>query len=483
MICPLSLAHFFALGAFKTYILLIIIYPPLAPLPLLVFILVCAAAPLFPGFSYFLPIITRGAKGTKAVALTFDDGPDPAVTPRLLDLLARHSVTATFFVTGINAEKYPDLIRSILQHGHSIGNHSFSHDPFLMFRRSKGLRKEIESTQTTLKAFGIVPLAFRPPAGVTNPLLWRVLLELGMYCVNFSCRVGDIGNRRIKNLAERVLRKVQPRDIIMLHDVTPSNGNVDYLLGEFDAILAGLKARDLDIQPLGKLIGQEVMQVDRSEATIHAAELFYDGLAATYDEEQFCSKVSISRRMELKLFTARLPEIFAGAERVLEIGAGTGIFTTTIARHCREVEALDISTKMLAILEEKCRTEGITNVRARAGNVETIELNGPYDVVCAFSALEYLKDLPALLKRLQPHVRAGGKVYFITARRSLFRLFTQVGNAMRQGMWLKAQSRRKVKAMLKAAGFQPLSISSHLLKCGISGGMLLEVVAGKPGEG
>jgi peptidoglycan/xylan/chitin deacetylase (PgdA/CDA1 family)/ubiquinone/menaquinone biosynthesis C-methylase UbiE len=482
MICPLSLAHFFALGAFQLYALLLVIFPPLAPVPLVIFVLVCLTAPLFPEFSYYLPIITKGTPGSKGVALTFDDGPDPEVTPRLLELLARHSAPATFFVTGANAEKHPDLIRSILHHGHSVGNHSFSHDPFLMFKRRKTLRMEIESTQTALKEFGIVPLAFRPPAGVTNPHLWRVLLELGMYCVNFSCRVGDMGNRRIQNLAARVLAKVRPRDIVMLHDVTPSNGKVDDLLREFDLILAGLKARNLDIQPLGQLIGKEVMQVDRSATALHAAELFYDGLAATYDQEQFCSGVSISRRRELKLFTARLPEIFAGADRVLEIGAGTGIFTTTIARHCREVEALDISTKMLALLEEKCRNEGIANVRYRAGNVETIELNGPYDVVCAFSALEYLTDLPALLKRLQPHVRAGGTVYFITARRSLFRLVTQIGNAMRQGMWLKAQSRRKVKAMLTAAGFTPVSIESHLLKCVISGGMLLEVVARKPQE-
>jgi len=416
------------------------------------------------------------------VALTFDDGPDPEVTPHLLDLLARHSVTATFFVTGVNAEHHPDLIRSILSHRHTIGNHSYNHYPFLMLKGSRILRREIESTQTLLQQFGIVPLAFRPPVGITNPNLWRVLLELGMFCVNFSCRVGDMGNRRIQNLASRMLKKVRPGDIILLHDVAPPGGGVDYLIGEFEAILVGLRARNIEIQPLAQLIGKEIMQVGDSSARTNAAELFYDGLAATYDEEQFCSKVSISRRRELKLFTSRLPEFFHGADRVLEIGAGTGIFTTTIARHCREVVAMDISSNMLAILDEKCRAEGIANVRTRLGNVETIELDGPYDVVCAFSALEYLTDLPAFLRRLAPHVKPGGTVYFITARRSLFRLFTQIGNAMRQGIWLKAQSRRKVDSMLTMAGLATVSIESHLLKCGISGGMLLEVIARKPKE-
>ncbi len=102
------------------------------------------------------------------------------------------------------------------------------------------------------------------------------------------------------------------------------------------------------------------------------------------------------------------------------------------------------------------------------------------DVVCAFSALAYLSDLPAFFRKLAPHVQPGGTLYFLTARSSLFRFFTQIGNAMRQGLWLKAHSRREIAAMLTAAGFEIVAIDSHLLKCIISGGMLLEVVARKP---
>jgi ubiquinone/menaquinone biosynthesis C-methylase UbiE len=249
---------------------------------------------------------------------------------------------------------------------------------------------------------------------------------------------------------------------------------------QIEAVLEGLGTRGLEIRPLAQVIGKEVMEPLESAAEGGAAALFYNGLAATYDQEQFCSNVSISRRTELALFTARLPELFQGTGLVLEIGAGTGIFTTTIAKGCREVEALDISGNMLAILSEKCRAEGITNIRTRKGDVETIDLGGPYDVVCAFSALEYLTDLPAFLKRLAPHVRPGGTIYFITARKSFFRLFTQIGNAMRQGIWLKAHSGREIRRMLIGAGFTPVSITSHLLKCVISRGMLLEVVARKP---
>lgn len=482
MTCLLSPAHLFALATFQLYALLLIFVPAWAPLPLLVFVFVCVTTPFLPGCSYYLPVISKGRKGTKAVALTFDDGPSPEVTPRLLDLLAKHAVTATFFVTGVNAKRHPELIRAILAHGHTLGNHTFNHSPFLMLKSSQTLRREVEAAQTLLRQFGVVPLAFRPPVGITAPSLWRVLQDQGMFCVNFSCRAGDMGNRRIRNLAAKMLKKVRPGDIVMFHDVPPPRGDTDCLIREFETFLVGLKAKNLAVQPLAQLIGKEIMESGGDGTGPNAIKLFYDGFAAAYDEEQFSSNVSLSRRTELRLFTSRLSEIFQGAGRVLEIGAGTGIFTTTIARHSRAVEALDISGKMLALLDDKCRAEGIANIHTRVGDVETVELNGPYDVVCAFSALAYLSDLPAFLRRLAPHVRPGGRLYFLTARSSLFRFFTQIGNAMRQGLWLKAHSRREIGSMLTAAGFEIVSIESHLLKCAISGGMLLEVVARKPQE-
>ncbi len=477
MICPLSPAHFVALGAFQLFTVLLFINVNLAPLPLLVFILLCCITPLFPRLSFFLPIISKGKMGAKGVALTFDDGPDPEVTPQLLELLARHGVTATFFVTGARAELYPDIVKAILAGGHAIGNHSYSHSPFLMLKRRTTLQREIVSAQLVFQQFGIVPLVFRPPVGITNSRLWRVLLENGMFCVNFSCRAADFGNRRVTKLAGRLLAKVVPGDIILLHDVAPVQCNVTHLLHEFSTLIEGLKEKELEILPLGRLIGKEVMQSGASDSGPNPAELFYNGLAETYDQEQFNSRVSLSRSMEYRLFSAQVPTLFAGAGRVLEVGAGTGIFTLDIARNCTEVLAADISGNMLKLLEKKAATEGITNIRTLKGNVETMELEGPFSVVCAFLALEYLADLPAFLIRLARHVEAGGSVYFITARTSLFRLFTQIGNAMRQGLWLKAYSSREIEVMLTTAGFDRIAISSHLFKSFLSGGMLLEVSA------
>ena len=477
MICPLSPAHFVALGAFQLFVVLLFINLDLAPLPLLIFVLICCITPLFPRLSFYLPVISRGSRGAKGVALTFDDGPDPEVTPRLLELLAQHGLTATFFVTGVRAERYPDIMRAILAGGHAVGNHSYNHSPFLMLKGRTTLQREIASAQSVFLQFGIVPLAFRPPVGITNSRLWRALLENGMFCVNFSLRAADMGNRRVTRLAHKLLAKVVPGDIILLHDVAPRQCDVTYLLKEFSTLIDGLKRKGLDILPLGRLIGKEVMQWGASNSGPNPAELFYNGLAATYDQEQFTSTVSLSRSTEQRLFLAQLPALFAGANRVLEIGAGTGIFTMDIARNCTEVLASDISGNMLDLLDKKAKAAGIRNIRTLKGNVETMELEGSFSMVCAFSSLEYLADLPAFFIRLARHVEPGGAVYFITARRSLFRFFTQIGNAMRQGLWLKAYSRREIEAMLTAAGFERIAVSSHLFKTFLSGGMLLEVVA------
>jgi peptidoglycan/xylan/chitin deacetylase (PgdA/CDA1 family)/SAM-dependent methyltransferase len=448
-----------------------------APLPLLAFLLACAVAPFLPRVGFFLPIVGRGKPGEKGVALTFDDGPDPEVTPLLLDLLDRHSVPATFFVTGERAARHPSIIRDILSRGHAIGNHSYHHFPFLMLKGIRTLRREIESTQSCLAGFGILPLAFRPPAGITNPLLRRVLLEQGMFCVNYSCRAVDLGNRRIGRLSEKVLKAVSQGDIIALHDIAPRHAGTERLMAEFDALLRGLKEKGPEVVPLARLIGREVMRRGGLPGEAHPAALFYDGLAADYDREQFCSPVSIVKKTEYALFEERLPSLFSPSDRVLEIGAGTGIFTLAIARRCREVTAVDISASMLEILKGKAAGEGLGNIRTIAGNAETMNLDGPYTVACAFSSLEYLEDLRALFHRLAEHIEPGGTLYFTIARRSLFRLFAQIGNAMRQGLWLKAHSRREIEAILSASGFEEIRIGSHLFKSWVSGGVLMEVAA------
>ncbi len=238
---------------------LFVIDPRLAILPLALFLLLCLAAPFFPQFGFFLPIISRSITGNRGVALTFDDGPSPASTPLLLELLGHYQFKATFFVTGEKAARYPELIAAILSQGHSIGNHSWHHDHLLMLRSRKRLRQDIQQTQDVLRQSGVQTLVFRPPAGISNPRLKQVLLEEELVTVTFSCRVFDRGNQKITNLAQRVLAKLKAGDIILLHDVAPANETVAGWRKELTILFSTLQQGSHHVEPLEKLIGQPVM--------------------------------------------------------------------------------------------------------------------------------------------------------------------------------------------------------------------------------
>jgi peptidoglycan/xylan/chitin deacetylase (PgdA/CDA1 family) len=224
-------------------------------------LLVCAVAPFLPRLGFYLPVVSHGGTGRPAVALTFDDGPDPLSTPALLALLSRRGIRAAFFVTGRNAAAYPDLVRDMLAGGHSIGNHSFSHDAAIMFRSQARLRGEIAQTQAVLAGLNIVPLVYRPPVGITHPRLIGALKAEGLIAVTFSCRAFDCGNRRIQRLADTILRTVRGDDIIMLHDTPPPGGiSVDQWIDEVRRILDGLDRKGLTVVPLADLLQQPVMR-------------------------------------------------------------------------------------------------------------------------------------------------------------------------------------------------------------------------------
>ncbi|MBI5581973.1 MAG: polysaccharide deacetylase family protein [Deltaproteobacteria bacterium] len=242
-----------------------------AAIPLGVFMVLCVAAPFIPTCSFFLPVIGRGTCGRKAVALTFDDGPDPLTTPELLRLLKKHGVSGTFFVTGHRVVRYPQLTRDIIAQGHSVANHSFHHDMLGAFRSTKKMQHEIGATQRALKVLGIGALAYRPPMGITSPRLRRVMQKEGMFVVNFSCRAWDGGNRRIRNLSGRILKRVRANDILLLHDNLAQPSLFPQWAGEMDLILRGIPEKGLEIIPLADLIGKPVMSATRDHAEINRA--------------------------------------------------------------------------------------------------------------------------------------------------------------------------------------------------------------------
>ena len=160
--------------------------------------------------------------GARCLALTFDDGPDPVYTPKLLDLLRGKDVKATFFVVGKRADQYPEIVRRACAEGHLVGNHTWSHNPLFCFLTPRRLRAEIERcTESIRRSCGSQPRFFRSPVGLRHPLLAPYLEEAGLEYVSWSIRTFDTFTTNSSVLAQRILNKAVSGDIILLHDHLP----------------------------------------------------------------------------------------------------------------------------------------------------------------------------------------------------------------------------------------------------------------------
>lgn len=158
------------------------------------------------------------------LALTFDDGPNPACTPRLLDILAQGHVRATFFLIGRFAENQPALTRAIAERGHIIGNHSWNH-PNLSLISSRRIRDELVQTKDLLEQITSRPIQFfRPPYGARRPYVLRLARELGMIPVMWNAMTSDWSQRDPDRIAQRLEKKIDANDgrglasNIVLHD-------------------------------------------------------------------------------------------------------------------------------------------------------------------------------------------------------------------------------------------------------------------------
>ncbi len=153
------------------------------------------------------------------IALTFDDGPDPDVTPKVLDILDSHQAKASFFVIGDKAAAHPELIREIVKRGHSIENHSRKHSSFFGFFAWTALRKDIGTAQEIIAAItGQPPAFFRAPMGIRNPLLDPVIARLGLRYITWTRRGFDTVTGDPAVVLDRLTRKLSAGDILLLHD-------------------------------------------------------------------------------------------------------------------------------------------------------------------------------------------------------------------------------------------------------------------------
>jgi peptidoglycan/xylan/chitin deacetylase (PgdA/CDA1 family)/sulfur carrier protein ThiS len=190
------------------------------------------------------------ARMEKAVALTFDDGPSPQYTPRILAVLTKLRVRATFFVIGYLAEANPDLVRQELRLGMTVGNHSYNHPEVPPFAQlpPQLLGDEIALGGQVLSRLGARPRLFRPPGGSTSPRLVRAAAALGQRVVLWSVDPADWRpGSSAKEITKRVLSAVRPGSIVILHD---GGGNRSATLAALPAIVRGIRQRGLQLVSL-----------------------------------------------------------------------------------------------------------------------------------------------------------------------------------------------------------------------------------------
>ncbi|CAN5372943.1 hypothetical protein BH09PSE5_BH09PSE5_30570 [soil metagenome] len=183
---------------------------------------VLTTAGLLPRCSWLGPNMSRLPRASaerSEVAITIDDGPDPEVTPAMLDLLDAHGARATFFCIADRARAHPALTRELVARGHSVQNHSASHRHNFSLLGPRGFRTELSKAQDILAQLaGRAPTLFRAPAGLRNPFLGPVLHDLGLTLVSWTRRGYDTRERDPAIVSTRLTSGLAAGDILLLHD-------------------------------------------------------------------------------------------------------------------------------------------------------------------------------------------------------------------------------------------------------------------------
>jgi peptidoglycan-N-acetylglucosamine deacetylase len=159
--------------------------------------------------------VTGAVTQDSVAALTFDDGPDPTYTPRLLDLLDRHGARATFFMVGAHANRHPALVERVAAAGHAIGNHSWDHPSFARIS-SRERRRQVRACAHALAPHG--GRLFRSPGGHQTPRSVLDVRSLGLDVIGWNVDPRDYTDRSANQLADHVLRELRPGSIVLLHD-------------------------------------------------------------------------------------------------------------------------------------------------------------------------------------------------------------------------------------------------------------------------
>ncbi len=173
-------------------------------------------------FNYFFHSYCKSTTSKKEIAITFDDGPHPDITLELIKLFDSHNIPATFFCKGKNVTANPEIIISMHQNNHIIGNHSYGHSVLFDLFSSTKMQKEITSTNDVIKKLiGKEPLFFRPPFGITNPLLREAIKKTKMTSIGWSLRPFD-STMSTSYVISKLKANTKAGDIVLFHDTNPN---------------------------------------------------------------------------------------------------------------------------------------------------------------------------------------------------------------------------------------------------------------------
>lgn len=196
----------------------------------------------------------RGNTNRKWVAITFDDGPHPAYTPQLLNILKKNKAKATFFVVGMMAEQFPDLVRDEIAAGHSVGNHTYHHVNLTRIPPVY-VAAELKACGQILQAItGQAPHLFRPPGGDYNDAIASTAENLGYTTVLWTDDPGDYASPGQKVIDDRTIQRLSNGGIILIHD------GVQQTIDLLPSLIKQLRAKGFELVTIDEMMGRKVVQ-------------------------------------------------------------------------------------------------------------------------------------------------------------------------------------------------------------------------------